>query len=451
MQFKVSKGLDIPISGNINSQNISAVSARNIALLGDDYHGLKPTMLVKEGNVVIKGQNLFEDKKNPGVKFTSPVSGKVVEINRGERRAFLSIVIEKNLNSTSEVSFESFKDASVIPKDLIIKNLIDSGLWTSFRTRPFSKIPKITDSAHEIFISLINSDPLNLDPELYLKHHIEDFNFGLEVISHIPKNCVHISTSIDNNLSKITSDKIRYHEFEGLHPVGLVGTQIHRISPVSINKTVWTINYQDVAMIGKLFKSGSIDTSRTVALCGPQVEDPCLVKTEIGASISEITSGNTLDGNNRFISGSVLCGREANSYTNYLGRYNAQVSVLREVEKEDREFLNFLRPGLQKHSVLPVFLTKLKEKLLKLNYTTAMNGADRAIVPIGIFEDIFPFNIMITQLLKSIVIGDTELAQKLGILELDEEDLALCTYACPSKYDYGSLLREMLTKIEEEG
>ncbi len=451
MQFKVSKGLDIPISGNINSQNISAVSARNIALLGDDYHGLKPTMLVKEGNVVIKGQNLFEDKKNPGVKFTSPVSGKVVEINRGERRAFLSIVIEKNLNSTSEVSFESFKDASVIPKDLIIKNLIDSGLWTSFRTRPFSKIPKITDSPHEIFISLISSDPLNLDPELYLKHHIEDFNFGLEVISHIPKNCVHISTSIDNNLSKITSDKIRYHEFEGLHPVGLVGTQIHRISPVSINKTVWTINYQDVAMIGKLFKSGSIDASRTVALCGPQVEDPCLVKTEIGASISEITSGNTLDGNNRFISGSVLCGREANSYTNYLGRYNAQVSVLREVEKEDREFLNFLRPGLQKHSVLPVFFTKLKEKLLKLNYTTAMNGADRAIVPIGIFEDIFPFNIMITQLLKSIVIGDTELAQKLGILELDEEDLALCTYACPSKYDYGSLLREMLTKIEEEG
>ena len=451
MQFKVSKGLDIPISGNINSQNISAVSVRNVALLGDDYHGLKPTMLVKEGNVVIKGQNLFEDKKNPGVKFTSPVSGKIVEINRGERRAFLSIVIEKNLNSTSEVSFESFKDASVIPKDLIIKNLIDSGLWTSFRTRPFSKIPKITDSAHEIFISLINSDPLNLDPELYLKHHIEDFNFGLEVISHIPKNCVHISTSIDNNLSKITSDKILYHEFEGLHPVGLVGTQIHRISPVSINKTVWTINYQDVAMIGKFFKSGSIDTSRTVALCGPQVEDPCLVKTEIGASISEITSGNTLDGNNRFISGSVLCGREANSYTNYLGRYNAQVSVLREVEKEDREFLNFLRPGLQKHSVLPVFLTKLKEKLLKLNYTTAMNGADRAIVPIGIFEDIFPFNIMITQLLKSIVIGDTELAQKLGILELDEEDLALCTYACPSKYDYGSLLREMLTKIEEEG
>ena len=451
MQFKVSKGLNIPINGSINVERINSVSARSVALLGEDYHGLKPTMLVQEGNVVIKGQNLFEDKKNPGVKFTSPISGKIVEINRGERRTFLSMVIEKNINSTSEVSFESFQDISKLSKDLVIENLIESGVWTSFRTRPFSKIPKINDEPEEIFISLISSDPLSLDPEFYLKKHIDDFNFGLEVISYIPKNCVHISTSSNFDLSKITSDKIKYHEFEGLHPVGLVGTQIHRISPVSMNKTVWTINYQDVVMIGKLFKSGSLDTSRTVALCGPQVSEPCLMETEIGASISEISAGKTLEGNNRFVSGSVLCGREANSYTNYLGRYSSQVSVLREVEKDDREFLNFLRPGLKKHSVLPVFLTKLKEKFLKLNYTTAMNGADRAIVPIGIFEDIFPYNIMITQLLKSIVIGDTELAQKLGILELDEEDLSLCTYACPSKYDYGSLLREMLTKIEEEG
>ena len=388
MKFKVSKGLNIPIGGNANPEIKNSVSVRNVALLGEDYHGLKPTMLVKEGNVVIKGQDLFEDKKNPGVKFTSPVSGKIAEINRGDRRSFLSMVIEKNLNSTSEVSFKSFRDASELSRDSVIKNLIESGTWTSFKTRPFSKI---------------------------------------------------------------TSDKIQFHEFEGIHPVGLVGTQIHRISPVSLNRTVWTINYQDVVMIGKLFKSGSLDTTRTIAFCGPQVEAPCLIETEIGASISEVSAGKTLEGNNRFVSGSVLCGREANSYTNYLGRYNSQISVLREVEKEDREFLNFLRPGLEKHSVLPLFLTKLKEKFLKLNYTTAMNGADRAIVPIGVFEDIFPFNMMITQLLKSIVIGDTELAQKLGILELDEEDLSLCTYACPSKYDYGSLLREMLTKIEEEG
>ena len=157
MKFKVSKGLNIPISGNINPDRKNSVSVRNVALLGEDYHGLKPTMLVKEGNVVIKGQNLFEDKKNPGVKFTSPVSGKIVEINRGERRSFLSMVIEKNLNSTSEVTFESFQDSSDLSKDSVVKNLIESGTWTSFKTRPFSKIPKIDTIPEEIFISLISS------------------------------------------------------------------------------------------------------------------------------------------------------------------------------------------------------------------------------------------------------------------------------------------------------
>ena len=302
MQFKVSKGLNVPINGSINVERINSVSARSVALLGEDYHGLKPTMLVQEGNVVIKGENLFEDKKNPGVKFTSPISGKIVEINRGERRTFLSMVIEKNINSTSEVSFESFQDISKLSKDLVIENLIESGVWTSFRTRPFSKIPKINDEPEEIFISLISSDPLSLDPEYYLKKHIDDFNFGLEVISYIPKNCVHISTSSTSNFSKITSDKIQYHDFDGIHPVGLVGTQIHRISPVSLNRTVWTINYQDVSMIGRLFKTGSLATTRMVAFCGPQVETPCLIETEIGASISEVSAGKTLQGNNRFIS-----------------------------------------------------------------------------------------------------------------------------------------------------
>jgi Na+-transporting NADH:ubiquinone oxidoreductase subunit A len=231
----------------------------------------------------------------------------------------------------------------------------------------------------------------------------------------------------------------------------LVGTQIHNISPVSSKNSVWTIGYQDVAMIGKLFKKGILDTSRMIALCGPQIKNPCRVNSEIGACIDELIIGKVEEGKNRYISGSVLCGKESKESVNYLGRFDYQVSALREVNKDDRELLNFLRPGLLKHSSLNLFFTKFKEKYLKLKYTTAMNGADRAIVPIGIFEDIFPYNIMITQLLKSIVTGDTELAQQLGILELDEEDLSLCTYSCPSKYDYGSLLREMLTKIEEEG
>ena len=450
MQFKISKGLTIPISGDINLSSIETINAKKIALLGEDYHGLKPTMLVKEGDTVIKGQPLFEDKKNPGVNFISPASGKVIEINRGERRAFLSLVIEKDLENLNQVNFDSIPDDE-LSKDFIIKNLLSSGCWTSFKTRPFSKVPKIDAIPNEIFISLIGSDPLSLNPEIYLEENIEEFNYGLEVLSHIPKNCVHISTSIDFNLTQLDSDKIQYYQFVGPHPVGLVGTQIHNISPVSSKNPVWTIGYQDVAMIGKLFKKGILDTSRMIALCGPQIKNPCRLNSEIGACIDEIIIGKEEEGENRYISGSVLCGKESGKSVNYLGRFDYQVSALREVNKGDRELLNFLRPGLLKHSSLNLFLTKFKEKYLKLKYTTAMNGADRAIVPIGIFEDIFPYNIMITQLLKSIVIGDTELAQQLGILELDEEDLSLCTYSCPSKYDYGSLLREMLTKIEEEG
>ena len=204
-------------------------------------------------------------------------------------------------------------------------------------------------------------------------------------------------------------------------------------------------------MIGKLFKTGLLDNTKKIALSGPMVKDPTMIISENGANLDEILDGKTIGENNRIISGSVLNGSESKAPTNFLGRYHNQITVLREVNKGDREFLNFLRPELKKHSFLRVFLTKLKEKGLNLNYTTAMNGSDRAIVPLGIYEDIFPYKIMITQLLRSIVVGDTESAQKLGILELDEEDLALCTYSCPSKYDYGSLLREMLTKIEEEG
>lgn len=451
MQFKITKGLNVPIKGEINSSLIENINTKKVALLGDDYHGLKPTMLVHEGDSVIKGQPLFEDKKNPGVVFVSPATGKIIEINRGDRRAFLSLVIEKDLENLEEVTFDPISKKEDLNQENILTLLKDSGCWTSFKTRPFSKIPKIDSIPNEIFISLIGTDPLNFNPEDYLKNHLEDFNFGLEVLSHIPKNFVHISTSLDTKLAKMESDKIVYHEFEGPHPAGLVGTQIHNIAPVSLNNMVWTIGYQEVKMIGNLFKKGNLDFSRTIALCGPQVKNPCLVQTEVGAFIEELISEKEADGENRYISGSVLCGKRSRDKTSYLGRFDTQVTCLREANKSDREFLNFLRPGLPKHSSLRVFLSKFNEKYLKLNYSTAMNGADRAIVPIGIFEDIFPYNIMITQLLKSIVTNDTELAQQLGVLELDEEDLSLCTYSCPSKYDYGSLLREMLTKIEEEG
>ena len=259
MQFKITKGLNVPIKGEINSSLNENINTKKAALLGDDYHGLKPTMLVHEGDSVIKGQPLFEDKKNPGVIFVSPATGKIIEINRGDRRAFLSLVIEKDLENLEEVIFDPVSKKEDLNKENILTLLKDSGCWTSFKTRPFSKIPKVDSIPNEIFISLIGTDPLNFNPEDYLKNHLEDFNFGLEVLSHIPKNFVHISTSLDSKLAKMESDKILYHEFEGPHPAGLVGTQIHNIAPVSLNNMVWTIGYQEVKMIGNLFKKGNLD------------------------------------------------------------------------------------------------------------------------------------------------------------------------------------------------
>ena len=451
MVFKIKKGLEIPIKGEPGLDVVNEVSSKSVGVLGNDFHGMKPTMLVKEEDNVVKGQPLFEDKKNPGVIFTAPVSGVISSINRGDRRAFSSLIIEKKENDQDQIEFSTSQNLSDLDNETIVNILINSGTWTAFRTRPFSKIPKIQDRPNEIFISLIDSNPLSIDPELIIKPEEDYFNEGLKVLLRLTNNSLNVSTKPSSTIEKLDLDNLFYYEFDGPHPVGLVGTQIHNISPASLSNQIWTIGYQDVLMIGKLFKTGLLDNTKKIALSGPMVKEPSMVISENGANLDEILNGKIIGDNNRIISGSVLNGSESKVPTNFLGRYHNQITVLREVNKSDREFLNFLRPELKKHSFLRVFLTKLKEKGLNLNYTTAMNGSDRAIVPLGIYEDIFPYKIMITQLLRSIVVGDTESAQKLGILELDEEDLALCTYSCPSKYDYGSLLREMLTKIEEEG
>ncbi len=451
MIFKIKKGLEIPIQGKPDPSKVYSVNTRTVGILGNDFHGMKPTMLVKEEDTVVKGQPLFEDKKNPGVLFTAPVSGKVSSINRGDRRAFLSLVIEKNFNDNNQIEFSSSQHLSDLTDDNIVNLLVKSGAWTAFKTRPFSKVPKIEDRPDEIFISLIDSNPLSIDPEQIIESEIDMFNEGLEVLSRLPRNSLNISTKPDCSIKKLNKEKVTYYEFSGPHPVGLVGTQIHNISPASLSNQIWTIGYQDVVMIGKLFNTGILDNSKKIALTGPMVKDPSIIDSENGANLDDVLMDKVIGENNRIISGSVLTGSESVNPVNFLGRYHNQITVLREVTKNDREFLNFLRPGLLKHSFLRIFFTKLNEKKLNLNYSTAMNGSDRAIVPLGIYEDIFPYKIMITQLLRSIVIGDTEAAQKLGVLELEEEDLALCTYSCPSKYDYGSLLREMLTKIEEEG
>ena len=449
--IKIKKGLNIPIHGSPAEDITDTKKSRSVGILGKDYIGLKPTMLVEEGEKVKLGQPLLEDKKNPGVIITSPAGGTIESINRGERRSLQSIVIE--IDSEEEaVQFPSFtlEDISSITSNIIRDQLISSGLWTSFRTRPYSKIPPIDSSPSNIFISALDTEPLSPDPEILINMFNEDFAFGLLILKKLTTSPIHLSVSENSSLDIDSDDQLKKHIFSGPHPAGLVGTQMHFISPASLSNVNWTIGYQDIISIGRLFKKGLLSTERIITLAGPQVNQPRYISTRLGACTDEITAGELTQRENRIISGSVISGREAVGAYAYLGRYHNQISVISEPNSKDREFMNWLTPGPRKFSKIPLFLSSLFPKKL-FKFKALMNGSDRPIVPIGVYEEVLPLNFLPAMLLRNIVLIDTEKIQSLGGLELDEEDLSLCSYVCPGKYDFGSLLRAGLNKIEVEG
>ena len=449
--IKIKKGLNIPIHGSPAEDITDTKKSRSVGILGKDYIGLKPTMLVEEGEKVKLGQPLLEDKKNPGVIITSPAGGTIESINRGERRSLQSIVIEVD-SQEEAVQFPSFtlEDISSITSNIIRDQLISSGLWTSFRTRPYSKIPPINSSPSNIFISALDTEPLSPNPEILINMFNEDFGFGLLILKKLTTSPIHLSVSENSSLDIDSDDQLKKHIFSGPHPAGLVGTQMHFISPASLSNVNWTIGYQDIISIGRLFKTGLLSTERIITLAGPQVNQPRYISTRLGACTDEITAGELTQRENRIISGSVISGREAVGAYAYLGRYHNQISVISEPNSKDREFMNWLTPGPRKFSKIPLFLSSLFPKKL-FKFKALMNGSDRPIVPIGVYEEVLPLNFLPAMLLRNIVLIDTEKIQSLGGLELDEEDLSLCSYVCPGKYDFGSLLRAGLNKIEVEG
>ena len=449
--IKIKKGLNIPINGKPAEEINDSKNSRSVAILGDDYIGMKPTMLVKEGDEVKLGQALFEDKKNPGVIFTSPAGGKIESINRGERRALQSVVIEINKDEES-LEFKSFleNELNQATSDEVRDQLIVSGLWTSFRTRPYSKIPLIDSSPSNLFISALDTQPLSPNPEKIINLKKQSFDFGLLVLKKLLDCPIHISISEDSNLSLSEDDNVKLHTVSGPHPAGLVGTQMHFISPASLSNINWSIGYQDLIAIGQLFETGKINVERIISIAGPQVNKPAYFQTRLGACSDELTAGELTQRENRIISGSVISGREAIGPYAYLGRYHNQISVVAEPNSKDREFMNWLIPGPRKFSKIPLFLSSLfPNKIFK--FKALMNGSDRPIVPIGVYEEVLPLNLLPSMLLRNVVLMDTEKIQALGGLELDEEDLSLCSFVCPGKYDFGSLLRAGLTKIEIEG
>jgi len=446
--IKITKGLNSPIAGMPSQQISSKTAVKRVALLGEEYIGMRPSMAVREGDRVQKGQLLFEDKKNPGVRFTAPASGTVSAIHRGERRVLQSVVID--VDGEESVHFPRYELAELagLTRESVQQQLLESGLWTAFRTRPFSKIPAPGSVPAAIFVTAIDTNPLAADPQPIILAQREAFDAGLTLLTRLTDGKVHVCQAGGGKLGGHPVGQVTFNQFAGPHPAGLAGTHIHFLEPVSLKKQVWHLNYQDVIAVGKVFLEGELYNERIVALGGPQVKEPRLLKTCLGASLDELLEDELLDDENRIISGSVLSGTHACGPHAFLGRFHLQISVVK--EGREKELFGWVMPGKDKFSITRTTVGHfLKRKLF--NFSTDTNGGERAMVPIGNYERVMPLDILPTMLLPDLLAGDTDSAQALGCLELDEEDLALCTYVCPGKYEYGPALRSVLTQIEQEG
>ncbi len=446
--ISLTKGLDVPIAGSPELTVTSSKTVRHVALIGDDYPGMKPTMLVKVGDKVRAGQPLFEDKKSPGVFFTAPGSGEIAAINRGKKRKFESIIIELNnedpLNFCNPESNPAELGAGVL-RDIIIK----SGLWTSFRTRPYGKVPSIDTNPASLFITAMDTTPLAPDLEGIIDLGRNDFLIGINALqSFVETANIFICTAPEQQALTEEPPGTKLVSFGGPHPAGLPSTHIHFLDPVNESKTVWHIEAQDVIGIGFLLRTGRIPMEKIIALSGSGVTNPRHIRTRIGASLRELCVDETTGEDLRVLSGSVLDGREACDMLAYLGRYHQQLCCI--PEGTGRQFFGWLRPGSDRFSVTRAFLSSfLKPSNMVLD--TAVWGGDRAIFPLGTYEKVMPLDVEPIYLLKSLASGNTEKAKALGCLELVEEDLALCSYVCPGKNDFGRLLRQTLTSIETDG
>jgi Na+-transporting NADH:ubiquinone oxidoreductase subunit A len=448
---RISKGLDIPLAGEPQQTIEPAPPVARVALCGADYHGMRPTLLVKEGDRVLRGQPLFEDKKNPGVLYTAPATGTIAAINRGEMRAFQSLVIDIAADDgpDAQLAFSQYRARPVASLDAasVKALLVESGMWTALRARPFSRVPAPDSTPHSIFVTAIDTRPHAPRIPVVLAGRDADFAAGLAALAKLGAR-VFLCRAAGSALPGEATAGVQVEEFTGPHPAGTVGLHIHLLDAVHEHKAVWHVGYQDVAAIGHLFLTGKLDVDRVVALAGPGVARPRLLRTRLGASTEDLTRGELKPGDLRVITGSVLEGRTApGAVHGYLGRYDQQVSVL--AEGRGRELFGWIVLGREKFSVMHVVLGALAGDR-KLALTTSANGSARPMVPTGAYERVMPMDILATFLLRALLTDDVERAEALGVLELDEEDLALCTFVCAGKFEYGPLLRKMLAHIEKE-
>lgn len=447
----------MPLTGAPRGEVSPGPPVARVALLGADTLGLKAKLLVELGARVRRGQPLFEDRNAAGVIFTAPAAGEVVAIERGERRALTSLVIEltagERAGNPAEEDFFPFASwragaHEAMSREQLRTLLLESGLWCAFRARPFSRVPAPTEEPEALFVTAMNTHPLAAPIERVLQGHEADFALGLRLVSRLPRGKTWLCRA-PGTLQGLESPGVEVAEFEGRHPAGTVGVHIHQLHPVGRGRVVWHLGAQDVVAIGRLARNGRLPVERVVSLAGPAVKEPRLLRTRLGVSLDALTEGSLAQGEVRVISGSVLGGRAARGQADaFLGRYHEQITCL--LEGKQREFLGWLMPGLHKFSSIPTVLSRLIPGR-RLALTTHTNGEPRAMVPIGLYERVMPMDIMPTFLLRALAMDDAEQAEKLGALELDEEDLALCSFVCPGKSDWGAALRRNLEQLRKEG
>ena len=431
--IKIKKGLNIPIAGSPEQKIDSSKPVNHVALVATEFLGIKPKILVQVGQKVRLGESIFIDKRDTQVQYVSPATGRIIAINRGQRRKLQSVVIELDKTAAPEVEFDIDLNSSGDAK-FLRKVLLNSGLWTSFRERPYNRVAHSTSTPASVFVTAIDTRPLSANPNVIIAHYQSEFMAGMRIISQLGDWPVHLCTAVDWSGPTFDGDSICMTQFDGPHPAGLVGTHIHHLDPVAADRMVWHIGYQDVIAIGHLFQTGQLLTDRIISIAGVAVNNPRLLKTHIGANINEIINKELAIKNNyRIISGSVLDGTKSDGTLGYLGRYDNQISVIADF------------PQSQKHSWFAHVLRKTKV------VNTASHGRQSAMVPVEAFDRIMPLDILLTPLLRALLVKDTVAAENLGCLELAEEDLALSAFICPAKQNYAVALRLNLNQIEQEG
>ena len=429
----IAKGLDLPIAGCPEQKISAAPGVHRVALMADDYRVQRWVVCVAQGDVVKRGQAILTADE---VACVAPGAGTVAAIHTDAQGAVRSVVIELseqeragNPGIEERVVFRAFTGRVIagLNRVQITALLLESGLWTAFRTRPFGRVPDPSCPPHSMFVTAMDTNPLAASPEIALNGKEEEFHIGLQCVVKLSGGEIYLCKAPGSRIAVGPHDGVSVEEFEGPHPAGTVGLHIHALDPVRRDKSVWHIGYQDVIAMGALFMTGQLDVERVVSIAGPGVKRPRLTRTRLGVSTDELTAGALHAGEQRVISGPLWSGRQAmGDITGYLGRYHTQISVL--PEGHERPTILAGRVG----SALP-FLRKERP------FTTALHGVPCSSPPMGSYDRVMPMDVPIGPLLRALARGDFQRAEWLGCLELDEEDLALCAFVCPCKHEYGIL------------